>query len=204
MRTPLYSYIYISICSLTNQQWNLAVSTNGYWLATKKLEEVLFAGILSFISERVFCDQFVMEEWQTIRRLFGVKMVEFWAQIWTEGAWRTSSQVSSNNISKYRELVLNASTLICRWAPARYGDLNHNCCGLDPPYFLWHFSLIYFTLAKLWIRFIDASSPQHLHYLHNLLSCYAQNSRKNFCHTVCGGKCVDISFSRTMKMLMLE
>ena len=28
--------------------------------------------------------------------------------------------------------------------------------------------------------------------------------RKNFCHTVCGGKCVNISFSRTMKMLMLE
>ena len=33
--------------------------------------------------ESVFCDQFVMGEWQTIRRLFGGKMMEFWAQIWT-------------------------------------------------------------------------------------------------------------------------
>ena len=33
--------------------------------------------------ERVFCDQFVMEDWQTITRLFGGKMVEFWAQIYT-------------------------------------------------------------------------------------------------------------------------
>ena len=37
-------------------------------------------------------------------------------------------------------------------------------------------------------------------YIINIL----RGSRKNFCHTVCGGKCVDISFSRTMKMLMLE
>ena len=36
-----------------------------------------------------------------IKGLFGVKMVEFWAQIWTIGEWRTSSQVSSKNISKY-------------------------------------------------------------------------------------------------------
>ena len=27
--------------------------------------------------KKVFCDQFVMEEWQTIRKLFGVEMVEF-------------------------------------------------------------------------------------------------------------------------------
>ena len=26
--------------------------------------------------KKVFCDKFVMEEWQTIRRLFGGKMVE--------------------------------------------------------------------------------------------------------------------------------
>ena len=55
--------------------------------------------------KKMFCDQFVMEEWRTIGRLFEVKMVEFWAQIWTIGAWRTSSQVSSNNISKYLVLL---------------------------------------------------------------------------------------------------
>ena len=45
-----------------------------------------------------FCDQIVMEEWQTITRIFGGKMVEFWAQIWTVGTWR--SQVSSDFIAK--------------------------------------------------------------------------------------------------------
>ena len=65
-----------------------------------------YTSTLTLNSERVFCDQFVMEEWQTIRRLFGVKMVEFWAEIWTVGAWRTSSQVSSNNIAIYLVLFL--------------------------------------------------------------------------------------------------
>ena len=55
--------------------------------------------MITFITERVFCDQFVMEEWQTIRWLFGGNKVEFWAQIWTVGAWTTGSQVSSNIIS---------------------------------------------------------------------------------------------------------
>ena len=36
-----------------------------------------YTSTLTLNSKRVFCDQFVMEEWQTIRRLFGVKMVEF-------------------------------------------------------------------------------------------------------------------------------
>ena len=36
-----------------------------------------YASTITLNSERVFCDQFVMEEWQTIRRWFGVKMVEF-------------------------------------------------------------------------------------------------------------------------------
>ena len=47
-----------------------------------------------------------MDYWQTIGRLFGGKMEEFWTQIWTEGAWRSDSQVSSNNISKYSVLWL--------------------------------------------------------------------------------------------------
>ena len=33
-------------------------------------------------------------------RLFGGKMVKIWAQIWTAGAWRACSQVSSNLIAK--------------------------------------------------------------------------------------------------------
>ena len=36
-----------------------------------------YASTLTLNSERVFCDQFVMEEWQTIRRLLGGKMVNF-------------------------------------------------------------------------------------------------------------------------------
>ena len=40
----------------------------------------------------MFCDQIVMEEWETITRLFGGKMVDFLAQIWGVGAWRTSSK----------------------------------------------------------------------------------------------------------------
>ena len=36
-----------------------------------------YASTLTLNSERVFYEQFVMEEWQTIRRLIGVKMVEF-------------------------------------------------------------------------------------------------------------------------------
>ena len=34
-------------------------------------------GKFTFSFERVFCDQFVLEEWQTTRRLFEGKMVEF-------------------------------------------------------------------------------------------------------------------------------
>ena len=34
-------------------------------------------GKITAISEIFFCDQFVMVEWQTIRRVFGVKMKEF-------------------------------------------------------------------------------------------------------------------------------
>ena len=49
-----------------------------------------YASTIKLNAKRVFCDQFMMEEWQTIRRLFGVKMVEFGAQIWTVGAWRTT------------------------------------------------------------------------------------------------------------------
>ena len=65
-----------------------------------------YTSTLTLNSESVLYEQFVMEEWQTIRRWIGVKMVEFWAQIWTVGACRTSSQVSSNNISKYLVLLL--------------------------------------------------------------------------------------------------
>ena len=36
-----------------------------------------YTSTLTLNSKRMFCDQFVMEEWQTIRRLFGVEMVEF-------------------------------------------------------------------------------------------------------------------------------
>ena len=43
------------------------------------------------ICDRVICDQFVMEEYQSIRRLFGGNMMEFWTQIWTVGVWRTFS-----------------------------------------------------------------------------------------------------------------
>ena len=32
-----------------------------------------YTSTLTLNSERVFCDQFVMEEWQTVKRLFGVK-----------------------------------------------------------------------------------------------------------------------------------
>ena len=59
-----------------------------------------YTSTLTLNSERVFCEKFVMKEWQTIRRLIGVKMVKFWAQIWTVCACTTSSQVSSNNISE--------------------------------------------------------------------------------------------------------
>ena len=53
----------------------------------------------------MFCDQFVIEEWQIIRRFFGGKMVEFWVQI-TLGTWRSCQVLSSNNISKYLLLLL--------------------------------------------------------------------------------------------------
>ena len=59
------------------------------------------SGKITAISGKVFCDQIVMVEWQPFRRLFGGKM-----QIWTVGAWRTGSQVSSNNRSKYLVLLL--------------------------------------------------------------------------------------------------
>ena len=36
-----------------------------------------YASTLTLNSEKAFCDQFVMEEWQTIRRLFEAKMAEF-------------------------------------------------------------------------------------------------------------------------------
>ena len=51
---------------------------------------------LTFNSKIGLCYQIVMEDWETITRLFGGKMVEFWAQIWTVGAWKTCSQVNSN------------------------------------------------------------------------------------------------------------
>ena len=58
----------------------LAYSTIGllhnHWFLIEELQVNFpisgnIAGILSFNSEGVFCDQFVMEEWQTIRRLLG-------------------------------------------------------------------------------------------------------------------------------------
>ena len=64
--------VIVSHSSITNWSQNIFFFRNG-----GNFPISIYTSTLTLNSKRIFRDQFVMEEWQTIRRLFGVKMVEF-------------------------------------------------------------------------------------------------------------------------------
>ena len=84
-------------------------------------------GKFTFNFERAFCDQFVMEELQTIRRLFGGKMVEFSVQHCTElwnhpenRRWRLCTYIVKSSVILDKRVIQK-----CNWNETSSSNYTH-------------------------------------------------------------------------------